>query len=265
MIASAFLSPVNNVSPKEFRGDQLGSNLTIEEISMKLRSIAASCLLCALISFSAVMALGQGRAKINPPHAAGVTPPPVHMTHVSDVQPAVNPAGPTWTKATNAPPVSVGAMLLLTDGRVLVHSEPNCSGCTGSYLNWYTLTPDNTGSYVNGTWTQVASTPSGYAPLFFSSAVLKDGKVIVQGGEYNCNPGCSGIWQSKGAYYDPAANTWTSTTPPTKSNIGDAQSVVFPDGTWMMAQCCAVAFGNSTAPVYYTFNEGALTFTTISN
>jgi hypothetical protein len=155
-------------------------------------------------------------------------------------------------------------MFLLTDGRVLVHSEPNCSGCKGNYSNWYTLTPDNTGSYVNGTWLQVASTPAGYAPLFFGSAVLKDGKVVIQGGEYNCNPSCSAVWQSKGAIYDPAANTWTSTTPPTKSNIGDAESVVFPDGTWQLAMCCAIAFGDSTSPVYYTFNESTLTFTTAS-
>ena len=211
------------------------------------------------------MAFGQTRSKVYPPHAAGTTPPPVHTTHIRDAQPGVNPAGPTWTKATHTPPASVGAMLLLTDGRVLVHSEPNCSGCTGNYSNWYTLTPDNTGSYVNGTWTQVASTPSGYAPLFFGSAVLKDGKVVIQGGEYNCNPSCSALWQSKGAFYDPAANTWVSTTPPTKSNVGDAQSVVFPDGTWMLAQCCAIAFGNSTSPVYYTFNESTLSLTTISN
>src|SRR5215475_455395 len=231
---------------------------------MKLRSKTASCLLCALVCISAVMAFGQSRSKVNPPHAVGVTPPPVHTTHITGAQPAVNPAGPTWTKGTNAPPVSMGAMLQLTDGRVLVHSEPNCSGCTGNYANWYTLTPDNTGSYVNGTWTQVASTPSGYSPLFFGSAVLKDGKVVIQGGEYNCNPNCSAIWQSKGAFYDPAANTWVSTTAPTKSNIGDGQSVVFADGTWMLAQCCAEAFGNSSTPVYYTFNEVSLNFTTIS-
>ena len=171
----------------------------------------------------------------------------------------------TWTKITTEPSVSVGSMLLLTDGRVLVHSEPNCNGCTGNYSNWYTLTPDNTGSYVNGTWLQVASLPSGYAPLFFGSAVLPDGKVIVSGGEYNCTNGCSGIWQSLGALYDPAANTWTSTIPPAKSNIGDAQSVVLPNGTWMQAECCAIAFGNSTFPVYYSFNETTLSFTELAN
>src|SRR5580658_9087190 len=78
----------------------------------------------------------------------------------------------TWTPLNNPAPVSVGAMLLLTDGRVLVHQEPNCSGpeCAGTdFAEWYTLTPDITGSYVNGAWTQVAELPSGYAPLFFAS------------------------------------------------------------------------------------------------
>ena len=229
---------------------------------MKVRSIAAGCLWFALLSISAVMAFGQNRAAVTP-RAAGHSALPLHISS-SAADTAVAPASPTWTKGTNTPPASVGAMLLLTDGRVLVHSEPNCSGCKGNYSNWYTLTPDNTGSYVNGTWKQVASLPSGYAPLFFGSAVLKDAKVVIQGGEYNCTNGCSSVWQSLGAIYDPTANTWTSTTPPTKSNIGDAQSVVLSDGTWMLAQCCAIAFGNSTFPVYYTFNESTLSFTTKS-
>jgi hypothetical protein len=153
-------------------------------------------------------------------------------------------------------------MLLLTDGRVLVHSEPNCKGCTGNYSNWYTLTPDNTGSYVNGTWKQVASLPSGHQPLFFASAVLPDGKVVVEGGEYNCPAGkCTAVWQSNGAIYDPAANTWTSTTPPPASRIGDAESVVLQNGTWILAECCAIASGESTFPVYYYFNESSLSFT----
>src|ERR1022692_4630264 len=120
--------------------------------------------------------------------------------------------GQTWTPLINPAPVSMGAMLLLTDGRVLVHEEPNCSGagCVGSdYTAWYTLTPDSNGGYIDGTWTKVASLPSGYAPLFFASSVLPDGKVVVQGGEYNCPGGtCADAWQSLGALYDPAANTW---------------------------------------------------------
>src|SRR5690242_12397846 len=232
---------------------------------MRLRSTATCRLMCALIAFSAVMAVGQSRT-VATPRAAGQSAIRFqHSLAASAIESIVNPAGPTWTKGTHTPPASVGAMLLLTDGRVLVHSEPNCSGCTGNYANWYTLTPDANGSYVNGTWKQVASMPSGYAPLFFGSAVLKDGKVVVQGGEYNCTGSCNAVWQSLGALYDPTANTWTSTTPPSNSNIGDAESVVLADGTWMLAQCCATAFGNSTFPVYYTFNENTRTFTVKSN
>ena len=59
--------------------------------------------------------------------------------------------------------------LLLTDGTVIV------SDC-GWFGNWYKLTPDITGSYANGTWTQIATMPviNGvqYAPLGNASAVL---------------------------------------------------------------------------------------------
>lgn len=162
----------------------------------------------------------------------------------------------------------MGIMLLLTDGRVLVHEEPNCSGtgCVGKdYTAWYTLTPDSTGSYINGTWTKVASLPTGYAPLFFGSAVLPDGKVVVQGGEYNCPGGsCAGVWQNLGALYDPAANTWTKTTPPFP-HVGDAESIVLPNGTWMLADCCARAFGDGAFPLYAYFNESTLNFTPQSN
>ncbi|MGA7216801.1 MAG: hypothetical protein WBX38_00720, partial [Candidatus Sulfotelmatobacter sp.] len=176
--------------------------------------------------------------------------------------------GQTWTPLTNPAPVSMGSMLLLTDGRVLVHEEPNCSGsgCVGNnYGVWYTLTPDINGSYINGTWTQVATLPSGYTPLFFSSAVLPDGKVAIQGGEYNCPGGsCADDWQSLGAIYDPVANTWTSLTPEITSSWradGDAESVVLPNGTWMTAACCAKIQGKSTFPLYFNFNESALDFT----
>ena len=232
---------------------------------MKLRLLSAGSLVSLLVLASAVMAAGQMSQPLYAPHKPG-TPQPRIMAASSEVQPVVSPSAAFWTKAKNLPPVSVGSMVLLTDGRVLAHSEPNCSGCTGNYQNWYTLTPDNTGSYINGTWTQVASLPGSYAPLFFGSAVLPDGKVVVQGGEYNCKPSCASDWQSLGAIYDPVANTWTATTPPTgTTRIGDAESVVLPNGTWMLAECCAVAFGDSTFPRYYSFNESTLTFTQLSN
>src|SRR5215469_17508312 len=190
---------------------------------MKVRAFVLYVLICAVVLIYPITGSGQNLA-IYAPHRAKTAAPAVRSASTA---PHEVPAGTAfWTKATNAPPASVGAMLLLTDGRVLVHSEPNCSGCTGNYSSWYTLTPDDTGSYVNGTWTQVASFPNGYEPLFFGSAVLADGKVVIQGGEYNCpNGNCGGgVWQSAGAIYDPAANTWTATTAPGGSNIGDGQS-----------------------------------------
>src|SRR5215472_5029620 len=225
---------------------------------MKLRARVTCALVCVVVFIYPIKGASQNLAKYSP-----------HPNRTPHAGQAVNaasqevPAGTAfWTKATNAPPASVGAMLLLTDGRVLVHSEPNCSGCTGNYSSWYTLTPDDTGSYIHSNWTQVASLPNGYEPLFFGSAVLADGKVVIQGGEYNCpNQNCSSDWQSAGAIYDPGANTWTSTVAPSASNIGDAESVVLPNGTWMLAECCAIAFGHSSFPVYYYFNESTLAFT----
>jgi hypothetical protein len=147
----------------------------------------------------------------------------------------------TWQPLTRQPTFNPGAMLLLTDGTVLVHSEPNSTTTTSTdYSSWYQLTPDADGSYVNGTWTQVASLPAGYAPLYFGSAVLPDGRVVVEGGEYDCSTGtCNAAWTNQGAIYDSKTNKWTSVAPPKGwTTIGDAQSVVLANGTYMQANCC---------------------------
>src|SRR5581483_1601124 len=118
----------------------------------------------------------------------------------------------SWSKLTNTAPFNAGVALLLTDGRVLVHAEQDAPA------DWYTLTPDNHGSYINGTWKKVASLPSGYGPVYQSSAVLPDGRVLVEGGEYNFG---QGVWTNLGAIYDPKANTWTKVNPPSgMTNIG---------------------------------------------
>ena len=135
-----------------------------------------------------------------------------------------------WQPLNNPVSFDAGSMLLLTDGTVMVHLEQSNSS------QWYKLTPDANGSYVNGTWTQIASMPAGYAPLYFASAVLPDGRVIVEGGEYN---NLSAVWSNKGAIYDPLTNRWTSVAPPSGwRTIGDAQSVILPNGTFMLANCC---------------------------
>ena len=142
-----------------------------------------------------------------------------------------------WTPLSNQPGFLVDGSanpILLMDGSVLVQDA--------GFPDWWKLTPDQHGSYVNGTWTQVASTPAGYSPLYHSSAVLPDGRLIIEGGEYICDPttfNCNAVWTNLGAIYDPLANTWTSVNPPAGwSSIGDAQSVVLPNGTYMQANCC---------------------------
>jgi len=151
----------------------------------------------------------------------------------------------TWQKLTNQPPFQTDTALLLTDGTVMAHEYGN--------NNWWRLTPDNTGSYLNGTWSQLASMSSDYGQLYFASAVLADGRVIVEGGEYNF---LQLVETNKGAIYDPVANTWTTVNPPTGwSSIGDSPCIVLDDGTFMM--------GQNASKKQVLFNATTLTWTAI--
>ena len=125
--------------------------------------------------------------------------------------------------------------------------------------DWWRLTPDANGSYVNGTWSQIASLPAGYGPLYFASAVLADGRVIVEGGEYNF---CMPVWSNLGAIYDPLANSWTSVDPPAGwDTIGDAQGTVLANGTFMLANCCTTetALFDATSLSWTATGAGKLT------
>ena len=153
----------------------------------------------------------------------------------------------TWENLKNKPTFAVDTSLLLTDGTVMVHQY--------SSSNWWRLTPDSTGSYINGTWSELASMPSDYGPLYFASAVLADGNVIVQGGEYNFG---SGVETPLGAYYNSSTNTWTAVTAPTGwRDVGDASGVVLapkragpccPPGTCWWWTRGALPSPNSTIP-----------------
>src|SRR5690349_20128013 len=150
----------------------------------------------------------------------------------------------TWTKLTTQPSFQTDTALMLTDGTVMVHQY--------SSPRWWRLTPDNTGSYLNGTWSQLGSMPSNYAPLYFASAVLPDGRVIVEGGE--CNNGGQ-VETNLGAIYDPVANAWTNVNPPTGwLTIGDSPGIVLANGNFMLGQ------NASTKTVL--FNAATLTWTT---
>src|SRR6201995_4493725 len=80
--------------------------------------------------------------------------------------------GQTLVSLNHPMPGGAQITLQLTDGTVMGQSATNNA-------QWYRLTPDNTGSYVNGTWTKVASLPSPYSPSAFASAVLADGRLII--------------------------------------------------------------------------------------
>jgi hypothetical protein len=116
----------------------------------------------------------------------------------------------------------------LTDGTVMVQG--------GTCSDWWRLTPDKSGSYVNGTWKQAASLPAGYAPYAASGAVLADGRFLLLGGEYS---DCGGEFTltNQSAIYDPQTNKWTMVAPPKGwYDIGDSPAVVLPNGEVLLGR-----------------------------
>jgi hypothetical protein len=153
----------------------------------------------------------------------------------------------SWQSLNTQPSFSADTMLLLTDGTAMVH-ELNTA-------NWHKLTPDSSGSYINGSWSSLASLPDNSAiptdkggptnaPLFFASAVLGDGTVFVAGGEYNTGKGDADILTAQ--IYDPISDTWTAlATPAGWTGIGDAASCVLADGRLLLGN-----FDSSASAVF---------------
>lgn len=148
---------------------------------------------------------------------------------------------------TNGYSANFGSPYLLTDGTVLIQNNFT----TG----WVKLTPDEFGSYLNGTWSTAASLPAGYVPLYYASAVLADGRLVIIGGEDNYQ-GYSDT--NLGAIYDPKSNTWTPIAPPVGwINAGDSPSVVLPNGQFLV--------GNAFTSLLALLDPATLTWTTASN
>jgi hypothetical protein len=148
----------------------------------------------------------------------------------------------TWTALDNQPQFAASTMLLLTDGTIM------CQESGG--VNWWKLTPDKSGSYVKGTWTALA--PMHHTRLYYGSAVLADGQVIVTGGEYSN----AGSETNTCERYDPITDTWSDVVSPAGwNNIGDGVCTLLPDGRYITAN----AFDNRTAiydPVAGTWSAG---------
>ena len=215
------------------------------------QSLVASAAIIAVLALAS-----QARAAVD---AAPVVPPRLSvpaaryyathqaayaklLAHIAPTPGAATPprfstaSGGTWERVTPAPKSGLSNPLLLTDGSVLVASA--------NTPDWFKLTPDSSGNYAHGTWSAIATLPAingaPYAPLYHASGLLPDGRVIIEGGEYNGSN--SEVWTNDGALYDPVADSWTAVYPPLGTawgQIGDAQSAVLADGTFMLAACCA--------------------------
>jgi hypothetical protein len=135
-----------------------------------------------------------------------------------------------------------GTAFLLTDGTVMMQEFKSFFGATWASRRWWKLTPDNSGSYGNGSWSLLAD--SAVARTYFASAVLADGRVVVCGGEYSDASGQihPADYDNTCEIYDPLANTWSSFASPVKpgsmgaiwDEIGDAPCAVLPDGSFLL-------------------------------
>jgi hypothetical protein len=145
----------------------------------------------------------------------------------------IEPTAPGWYYRQPLPDGAPASNpILLTDGTVMLHEF-----CTPT---WYRLTPDQYSNYFYGTWTQAApmvANKQAFAPGFFSSTVLPDGRMIVAGGEYtNTGNGCVRQDSNTIVIYDPVANSWTTVPPPAGwQGINDASGTLLADGTFMLA------------------------------
>lgn len=206
-------------------------------MSKPISAIFATALLAvsivSLASASPIARSPFAPFRIRPFVRLHLTPPrPPVPTHFVTMQDVLRSRAGGWQPVEAKSPFGnngAGTELLMTDGSVMISDNVS---------NWYRLIPDDHGSYVEGHWKKAASLPAGYGPLYFGSAVLADGKLVVEGGEYNLgNP--NPVETNLGAIYDPIRDAWTSISPPSGwSEIGDASSVVLDDGTFMLGNCC---------------------------
>jgi MYXO-CTERM domain-containing protein len=129
-------------------------------------------------------------------------------------------AAGTWTQAPQTSGGAAFGLWLLTDGTVLAH---NGMGLT----QWAILTPDKTGSYINGTWKNVASSAHGRGGA--QQHILKDGRFFQAGGEYVDGPACTPALCTGVDIYDPVADKWT-TGASAPLDVGDTGSATLADG-----------------------------------
>ena len=148
-----------------------------------------------------------------------------------------------------------GTAFLLTDGTVMMQE---CALGYGT-RRWWKLTPDQFGSYANGSWSRLADSAVGRK--YFASAVLADGRLIVCGGEYSDASGSNAADESNRCeIYDPTTDAWTEmaipmtagATPTSWTQIGDSVCALLPDGSFLL--------GNLNTPNVAKLNPATLTW-----
>ena len=182
----------------------------------------------------------QARSELMSALAAGPAAKPVASAAFTS-----STAGGTWALLPKAN-AALSNPLLLTDGTVIVQHA-------GSF-RWSRLTPDINGSYANGTWSKIATLP------------------VIDGTQYArcttrrpcCRTAASSSWAANTTAtcrYGPtwarstirSRTRWTAVSAPPgwgySANgdgvIGDAQSVVLANGTFMQAECCSLPDGDA--------------------
>ncbi len=134
----------------------------------------------------------------------------------------------TWTLLANRPPFAASVVLLLTDGTVMLQEETAKNGG----VRWCRLRPDRLGSYQDGTWELLA--PMSVPRWKYASAVLRDGRVLVAGGEVEQGPLAEEALTAV-EIYDPVADHWKRLPPFTLwPAISDAPCCLLPNGRLLL-------------------------------
>lgn len=176
---------------------------------------------------------------------------PASKKHVSKKRSRLNllsledrlvPTG-SWSFVKNPVPDGDAAQtaIILSNGSVLVKG-----GGDSATTAYYELTPDNTGSYINGTWSVVGSMND--PRLFASSVVLQNSQVLTVGGEYP-------DFQNTAEVFNPVTQSWTlvPSVPTPDGGFGDDPLSVLPNGN--------VLAGYYNGPQTYIYNPTTNTWT----
>ncbi len=126
---------------------------------------------------------------------------PLQLEQLED---RVTPTG-TWTPLITPDPLGAQQLLLLPSGAVMV-----AGGSDSASANWYSLVPDSSGNYYDGTFNTLQ--PMNVPRLFYTSDVLPNGDVLVLGGEYS-GPSTLQTATPTGEIYNPTTNSWQLITP----------------------------------------------------